>query len=866
MQEIKNNPKLSPMMRRYFEIKENYKDAIVLFRLGDFYEMFFDDAVTASKVLDLTLTGRDCGLSERAPMCGVPYHAVDGYVRKLIEQGYRVAICEQLTDPATSKGMVERDVIRVITKGTIMEDTILDEKAPNYLASISINNDNFGLSWSDISTGEFCVFQGKLSELDSMLCSISPSETVCGFSEYNLLSKLNYFSQDNMLRAIVDSAYNYDNAEKSLLEQFQVVSLSVYGCENEKLAVSAAGGLLEYLKETQKRTLSQLRPVKLVKKNSFMMLDGNTKRNLELVARAKDGKRNGSLLGVLDCCETSMGSRSLKRLIEQPLQNKQEICERLNATEYLFNNISIRERLKEYLSGISDLERLTAKIPYGTLTPKDCVAIRNSLKIIPDIKLLLIESDSEYIKELADSLNELENLKTLLFNAIDENNVQSKDGGYILDSYDENLKKYRHIKENAKVWLANLEAEERVQSGIKTLHIGYNRVFGYYIEVSKSFIDKVPYRYQRKQTLTTGERYVTPELKEIEEQILNADENASKLEASLFAEIKEVLLGQVSSLQQNALALACIDVCCSLATVAVKNRYCKPSIVDGNKIIISEGRHPVVEKLSASFDYIPNDTCLNGSDSRTMIITGPNMAGKSTYMRQVALITLMAHIGSFVPAKKAEISIVDRIFTRIGASDDLSSGQSTFMVEMIEVATILNNATENSLLLLDEIGRGTSTIDGLSIAWAVMEEINKNVKANTLFATHFHELIALDGMEGVKLFKVLVKEINGSVLFLHKISEGGANKSFGIEVAQIAGVPKSVVDNAKRIMKSIESGEKVAICDGKKAAADRVADLTEIKLAKFDTMKEILEGVEVNNCTPIEALSILDELIKRSKD
>lgn len=864
MQEIKNNPKLSPMMRRYFEIKENYKDSIVLFRLGDFYEMFFDDAVVASKALDLTLTGRDCGLKDRAPMCGVPYHAVDGYVRKLIEQGYRVAICEQLTDPATSKGMVERDVVRVITKGTVMEDTILDEKTSNYLASIAIAGDNFGLSWSDISTGEFCIFQGPLSELDSMLCSVSPSETVCGFSTYTTLSKLNYFNQDNTLRAIVDNAYRYDNAVKALLEQFQVVTLSVYGCENEKLAVSAAGGLLEYLKETQKRTLSQLRPIKLVKEKSFMMLDGNTKRNLELVARAKDGKRNGSLLGVLDCCETSMGARSLKRLIEQPLQNKAEINKRLDATEFLFKNTSIRERLKEYLSGISDLERLTAKIPYGSVTPKDCVAIRNSLQIIPEIKTLLSNSDSEYLKELANSLNELEELKTILFDAIDENNVQCKDGGYILDSYNDELKKFRHIKENAKIWLANLEAEERSQSGIKTLHIGYNRVFGYYIEVSKSFLDKVPYRYQRKQTLTNGERYVTPELKEIEEKILSADDNAAKLETLLYAEIKEIMCRHISHLQQNALALAQIDVSFSLATVAVKNRYTKPTIVDGNQIIITEGRHPVVEKLSSGFEYIPNDTYLNGEDSRTMIITGPNMAGKSTYMRQVALITLMAHIGSFVPAKNAEISIVDRIFTRIGASDDLSSGQSTFMVEMIEVATILNNATKNSLLLLDEIGRGTSTIDGLSIAWAVMEEINKNVKANTLFATHFHELIALDGMEGVKLFKVLVKEINGTVLFLHKISEGGANKSFGIEVAQIAGVPSNVVENAKSIMKSIESGEKIAVKSG--TTSNIVEDSTEKQIAKLNNINELLEGVDVNNCTPIEALGLLAELIKRSKD
>lgn len=861
MQSVKNNPKLSPMMRRYFEIKDKYNDSIVLFRLGDFYEMFFDDAVTASKALDLTLTGRDCGLSERAPMCGVPYHAVDGYVRKLIEQGFRVAICEQLTDPATSKGMVERDVIRVITKGTIMEDSILDEKTANYLASVFLSGDKFGLAWSDISTGEFCIFEGDVSKLDSMLSSIAPAETVCSFSDYSALSKLGYFAEENVLRAVIESAYRYDNATKALMGQFGVTTLSGYECEDARFAIAAAGGLLEYLNETQKRTLNQLRPPKLIKDKSFMMLDGNTKRNLELVARAKDGKRSGSLLSVLDMCETSMGSRSLRRLIEQPLQNRAEIEERLDATECLVNNISIRERLREYLGVICDLERLTAKIPYGSITPKDCVAIRNSLDVIPQIKAVLSNTDSKYLLGLSSSLSELSGLKKLLFDAIDENNVNVKEGGYILDSYNEDLKKFRHIKETARVWLSNLETEEREQSGIKTLHIGYNRVFGYYIEVSKSFVDKVPYRYQRKQTLTTGERYITPELKEIEDKILTADDSAIKLETLLFSEIKNEMSKLVTELQNNALALAQIDVICSLSSVAVKNRYTKPTITDGNNIIIKDGRHPVVEKLSISSDYIPNDTYLNGKDSRTMIITGPNMAGKSTYMRQVALITLMAHIGSFVPAKEAQISIVDRIFTRIGASDDLSSGQSTFMVEMIEVATILNNATKNSLLLLDEIGRGTSTIDGLSIAWAVMEEINQNICANTLFATHFHELIALNGVEGVKLFKVLVKEIGGSVLFLHKIAEGGASKSFGIEVAQIAGVPKNVVENAKSIMHSIENGEKSinSVAIGEQSKPQNASN-------KYEEISELLEGVDVNHCTPLEALGLLSELVQKVKN
>ena len=857
MSSPKNNPKLSPMMRRYFEIKQNYEDAILLFRLGDFYEMFFDDAIKASKALDLTLTGRDCGLSERAPMCGVPYHAVDSYIRKLIEQGFRVAICEQLEDPKTAKGLVDRDVVRVITKGTIMEDTILDEKSSNYLASVYLEEQGFGIAWTDISTGEFCIFEDDdVSNIDSILSAVSPSETVCGFSNYKQVNTLAFFNQnDNVLRAVLDSAFKFDNACGSLMEQYKVCTLKSFECEDKSFAVRAAGGLLEYLKETQKRILSQLRTVKLVKNNSFMVLDGNTKRNLELVQRAKDGKRNGSLLSVLDKCETNMGSRYLKRLIEQPLQNLDEIKARQAATACLYENISKNEALKEYLAQVSDLERLTAKIAYGSVSPKHCIAIKTTLKAIPHIKQVLSDCGSQFLESQANSLDSLDYIADLIDRAIDENKAGNKDGGFIADSYNEELKNLRHIKESAKIWLSNLEAEEREQTGIKTLRVGYNRIFGYYIEVSKSFADKVPYTYQRKQTLTTGERFITPELKEIEEKILTADEKAIRLETQLYSEIKEELLKVVPNLQTNALALAQIDISNSLATVASLNKYCRPSFVEnGNVIEIKNGRHPVVEKVSGGLDYIPNDTYLNGEDSRTMIITGPNMAGKSTYMRQVALIVLMAHIGSFVPADSAKISVVDRIFTRIGASDDLSSGQSTFMVEMIEVATILNNATSKSLILLDEIGRGTSTIDGLSIAWAVMEEINDNVKANTLFATHFHELAALNKVEGIKIYKVLVKELNDTVLFLHKIAEGGANKSFGIEVAQIAGVPRKVVEKAKAVMRSIENG------DTKFEAAPPDSQISQ---NQYFEVIEALKDIDVNNCTPVNALLLLTDLVKK---
>lgn len=868
---IIDRSKLSPMMSRYFEIKGNYKDCLLFFRLGDFYEMFFDDAVTASKVLDLTLTGRDCGLEERAPMCGVPHHAVDTYIRKLIENGYRVAICEQLTDPATSKGMVERDVVRVVSSGTVMEEDILDERSANYLCSIFTNDNAFGMAWSDISTGEFYVyeFEGEryLDRLSNYLGSISPSEIICNQDFLSKYQKTQYFkSFDKRPHCYHDFAYSQSVATKKILSTMSVNSLSVFECEDKNFAICAAGGLLEYLSQTQKRSLAQLNKIVYMHDKSFMMLDNSTRRNLELTSRARDGKRQGSLLYVLDKTSTAMGARTLKKWIEQPLQDADMINRRLDAVEYIMSSKALRERLSSALDNVRDLERLNGRLAYGNVTPKDLLSISDTLSAIPQIKSLLDNSNVALIKKMNSALYPLEKLNALLVGAIDrEGAINYKNGHYIAKGYDSNLDELRNIQTSAREWLAEMEAKEREETGIRTLKVGFNKVFGYYIEVSKSFTDKVPYRYQRKQTLVNGERYITDELKRLEEKILSAEANATALEERIFDELKQACLASLSKLQSNAQALSALDCLLSLANVSVANKYVKPTINKKVKSInIVGGRHPVVETLLDKGSYVPNDTLLDDDDNRTMIITGPNMAGKSTYMRQVAIITLMAHIGCFVPAKSAEIALTDRIFTRIGASDDLSSGQSTFMVEMIEVATILNYATSSSLLILDEIGRGTSTFDGLSIAWAVLEHITQKIKAKTLFATHFHELTELEDLKGVKNYRVLVSGVGGTIVFLHKIARGGASQSFGIEVASLAGVNNDVITHAKHIMSSLEE-------DSRRRDTNEVMlssanqNLTQ-QVSLFDAssskVEEQLRDIDVDNLTPLQAITILSDLKK----
>lgn len=859
------------MMRRYLEIKEQYKDAILLFRLGDFYEMFFDDAVTASDFLNLTLTGRDCGLDERAPMCGVPYHAVDNYIKKLIDGGFTVAICEQLNTPEEAqKGkQLDRDVVRVITAGTVVEDSLLPEKDNNYIASVYVSDKGFGLAWADMSTGEFCLFENDAKNpdvLDDVLASISPCQTIINSKGDGIV--LNSVMSGRLKRpeTYFDWAFSFDNAEKTLLKQLGVKTLESFECADKKLAISAGGALVEYMLQTGKRDLSHINKINFVRNDSFMLIDVNTRRNLELTETMHEGKRYGSLLWLLDKTVTSMGARLIKNWIEKPLVSAKSISARLNAVEAIANDKENLSYLRESLRGIRDIERLSARIAYGNTNPRDLISIGETLKALPLVKSVAKCFDDKNITKIANTIVTNDKLSDKIFAAIDEKAGASiKDGQFIREGFDKRLDEYRNAKKEGTVWLANLEAAEKENTGIKNLKVGYNKIFGYYIEVSKSQVDMVPLRYQRKQTLVGGERYVTEELKEIENRILGSEENAVKLELAIFEDLVQELKTHIDEFLQSAKAVQTIDVLQSFATVALSNNYVKPVVSDKIKhISIKNGRHPIVEAVAKSTAFVPNDTNLDEKENRCMIITGPNMAGKSTYMRQVALITLMAQIGSFVPADSAEISLTDRIFTRVGASDDITLGQSTFMVEMVEVATILNNATDKSLLILDEIGRGTSTIDGLSIAWAVIEEISRNIGAKTLFATHFHELSELEGvLDGVKNFQILIKEIGGTIVFLHKIVRGSASKSFGIEVAELAGIPKNVVARAKTIMRQLEeidiNRDTNSIMMTAKGGKQKQISLFDESSDDNEIVK-ILKDTNIENVSPVQAFAILLDL------
>lgn len=859
------------MMRRYLEIKEQYKDAILLFRLGDFYEMFFDDAVTASDFLNLTLTGRDCGLEERAPMCGVPYHAVDNYIKKLIDGGFKVAICEQLNTPEeTQKGkQLDRDVVRVITAGTVVEDSLLPEKDNNYIASVYVSDKGFGLAWADMSTGEFCLFENDAQNpdvLDDVLASISPCQTIINSKGDGIV--LNSVMSGRLKRpeTYFDWAFSFDNAEKTLLKQLGVKTLEPFECADKKLAISAGGALVEYMLQTGKRDLSHINKINFVRNDSFMLIDINTRRNLELTETMHEGKRFGSLLWLLDKTVTSMGARLIKNWIEKPLVSAKSISARLNAVEAIANDKENLSYLRESLRGIRDIERLSARIAYGNTNPRDLISIGETLKALPLVKSVAKCFDDKNITKIANTIVTNDKLSDKIFAAIDEKAGASiKDGQFIREGFDKRLDEYRNAKKEGTVWLANLEAAEKENTGIKNLKVGYNKIFGYYIEVSKSQVDMVPLRYQRKQTLVGGERYVTEELKEIENRILGSEENAVELELAIFEDLVQELKTHIDEFLQSAKAVQTIDVLQSFATVALSNNYVKPVVSDKIKhISIKNGRHPIVEAVAKSTAFVPNDTNLDEKENRCMIITGPNMAGKSTYMRQVALITLMAQIGSFVPADSAEISLTDRIFTRVGASDDITLGQSTFMVEMVEVATILNNATDKSLLILDEIGRGTSTIDGLSIAWAVIEEISRNIGAKTLFATHFHELSELEGvLDGVKNFQILIKEIGGTIVFLHKIVRGSASKSFGIEVAELAGIPKNVVTRAKTIMRQLEeidiNRDTNSIMMTAKGGKQKQISLFDERSDDNEIVK-ILKDTNIENVSPVQAFAILLDL------
>ena len=878
--------KMTPMMQQYLQTKEEYPDCILFYRLGDFYEMFFDDAITASKELEITLTGKNCGLEERAPMCGVPYHAVDSYLNRLVSKGYKVAICEQMEDPKLAKGIVKRDVIRIVTPGTNLDMQALDETKNNYIMSIVYIADRFGLSVADVTTGEYMVTEIESSgKMMDELTKFMPSEIICNEAFY--MSGMNLDDLKNRLGITIYSldAWYFDDAlcRKTLMEHFQVKSLQGLGLEDYDCGMIAAGALLKYLEETQKNSLSHLSRLTTYTTGNYMVLDSSTRRNLELVETLREKQKRGSLLWVLDKTKTAMGARTLRKYVEQPLIDKASIKKRQDAIEELKNNAICREEIREYLGPVYDLERLVGKITYQSANPRDLIAFQSSLSMLPPIKCILEDMQSELLKEIYGEMDTLEELCTLVKEAIMEDPpLAMKEGGIIREGYNEEVDRLRRAKSDGKGWLAELEAKEREKTGIKNLRIRYNKVFGYYLEVTNSFKNLVPDYYVRKQTLANAERYIIPELKELEDTILGAEDRLCALEYELYCEVRNKIAGEILRIQTTAKAIAKLDVIASLALVAERNNYVRPKINEKGVIDIKDGRHPVVEKMIPNDMFICNDTYLDDKKNRISIITGPNMAGKSTYMRQTALIVLMAQIGSFVPASSANIGLVDRIFTRVGASDDLASGQSTFMVEMNEVANILRNATSKSLLILDEIGRGTSTFDGLSIAWAVVEHISnsKLLGAKTLFATHYHELTELEGkIDNVNNYCIAVKEKGDDIVFLRKIVKGGADKSYGIQVAKLAGVPDSVINRAKEIVEELVNADitarvKEIALQGENQKKKPQKKLDEVDLAQFslfdtvkddDVLKE-LEELDISHMTPIDAMNKLYQLQNKLKN
>ena len=844
---------LTPMMKQYMEVKNQYKDCLLLYRLGDFYELFFDDAIIASRELEITLTGKDCGLKERAPMCGVPYHAVQNYVAKLIEKGYKVAIGEQLEDPALAKGIVKRDVIRVITPGTVIESNILDEKKNNYLASIFRSGANFGIAYSDVSTGEFYTTEfadkNNFPKVLNELGRFEPAEIVVNSEMFN-----DKFEVDSISKKFKTYITNRDEEDEvPELEGMAKLAKIPY-------AENATRLLFNYIKETQKIELKHINKINVYNASNYMTLDNIARKNLELTETLRDKNKKGSLLWVLDKTSTSMGGRNLRRWIEKPLMDIGDIHKRLQAVKELKENVILRSDISETLKKVYDIERLTGKIAYGSVNARDMISLKTSLMQLPALKELMKDRSSDLLKELYDELDVLEDVAKLIEDAIvDDPPVSVKEGGIIKSTYDEEVNKLRTASTEGKNWVIAIESKEREATGIKNLKVGYNKVFGYYLEVSKSFVNMVPDRFIRKQTLSTGERYITDELKEIESTILGAQDKVVNLEYEIFTKIREKIATQIERLQMSSNAVATIDTLCSFAEVADLNSYVMPEVDESNDIIIKDGRHPVVERLIDSGSFVPNDTFLNTTEDRINIITGPNMAGKSTYMRQVAQIVLMAQIGSFVPASSAKIGIVDRIFTRVGASDDLSTGQSTFMVEMNEVANIVLNATPRSLLILDEIGRGTSTFDGLSIAWAVVEYISKTEKigARTLFATHYHELTELeDKLDGVKNYCIAVKEKGEDVIFLRKIIRGGADESYGIYVAKLAGIPNVIIKRANEILNGLKEGS-YAISQVRENKNIKNVSQVDFYNYKLGEIENELQKIDVNELTPIDALNIL---------
>ena len=878
---------LTPMMQKYMETKEQYKDCILFYRLGDFYEMFFDDALVASKELEITLTGKSCGLEERAPMCGIPYHAVEGYLSKLVSRGYKVAICEQVEDPKLAKGLVKREVIRVVTPGTNLNVQSLEAGKNNYLLSIAYTPDGIGISAADVTTGDYYVTEVEdLKKLNDELMKYEPSEIICneaflvsGFDVNDLKSRLHI-----SVNALESHMFDDDGCRRILMKHFKVNTLIGLGVEEFPTGLLAAGALLQYLYDTQKTDLEHFTHIYPYLTSKYMLLDSSTRRNLELTETLREKQKRGSLLWVLDKTKTAMGARLLRNYIEQPLIEKDEMEKRLDAIQELNQDSISRDEIREYLNPIYDLERLLSKVTYKTANPRDLIAFRNSLQMLPPIKTVLSAFEKEELTKIREQIDGLEDIYQLIDEAIiDEPPLSIREGGMIKDQFDETIDRLRSAKHDGKQWLAQLEEEDRERTGIKNLKIKYNKVFGYYFEVTNSYKNLVPEDYIRKQTLANAERYTTPRLKELEDTILNAEDKLQTLEYDVFCRIRDTIAQELVRIQNTAKAIAKLDVYASLSLVSERNHYVRPKLNEKGVIDIKDGRHPVVEQMITNDMFIANDTYLDNGSHCISVITGPNMAGKSTYMRQTALIVLMAQIGCFVPARTANIGIVDRIFTRVGASDDLASGQSTFMVEMNEVANILRNATSKSLLILDEIGRGTSTFDGLSIAWAVIEHISnrKLLGAKTLFATHYHELTELEGkMNNVNNYCIAVKECGDDIVFLRKIVKGGADKSYGIQVAKLAGVPDMVIDRAKEIVEQLsdnditEKVQNIAIDNKNDGKAKKQPKYDEVDLAQmslFDTvtdediLKELME-IEVTTLTPLDALNTLYRLQNKLKN
>ena len=876
--------KLSPMMAKYLETKEEYADCILFYRLGDFYEMFFDDAIKVSKELELTLTGKSCGLDERAPMCGVPFHAVDNYLNQLVDKGYKVAICEQVEDPKLAKGLVKREVTRIVTPGTNLSPSAMDESKNRFLMCIFSMQDKAGVAFCDISTGEFFLTEDAPENLSDEIQKLTPVEIIC--NETLLISdpELKDLKERLGIALFELGSWYFDReeCEKVLLKHFKVSSTVALGIADYPAGMAAAGALLQYLYETQKIPLHHITALHPYTGSRYMLLDSSTRRNLELCETMREKQKRGTLFWVLDKTKTAMGARMLRSDIEQPLVEEEGILKRLDAVDELYKKAVDRDELREYLSAIYDLERLLSRVSYHSINPRDMIALRNSLNMLPPIKSLLSTMESDELRRLYENLDELKDISSAIEAAIvEEPPLTIREGGIIREGFDPDIDKLRHAKTEGKSWLAGLEEEERERTGIKNLKVRYNKVFGYYLEVTNSYKDMVPADYMRKQTLTNAERYITPRLKELEDMILNAEDKLTTLEYDAYCALRDKIENELVRVQESAKVIARLDVYASLALVAEQNHYVRPRLNRKGVIEIKNGRHPVVEKMIPGDMFIDNDTYLDNKKHSISIITGPNMAGKSTYMRQVALITLMFQMGSFVPAKEADLCVTDRIFTRVGASDDLASGQSTFMIEMNEVANILKNATSDSLLILDEIGRGTSTFDGLSIAWAVIEHISnkKLLGAKTLFATHYHELTELEGkMDNVNNYCIAVKEKGDDIVFLRKIIKGGADKSYGIQVAKLAGVPDSVCDRAAQIVMQLLDNDisskiqEIAIPAGNKKTEVKKYDDVELGQMSFldtnsdeDILKELSE-LEITTLTPLEALNTLYHLQSRLKN